>query len=515
MREASFVSQASTRNAADDSFCSDYSQGHECLDDSFLSTTRRPKSASFAQSRVVRDVELDARDVSPGPGKYDIRYESTERRSRHTEVLRSSTLRDNPWFPAQEDGPIDGNVLVLHPEKGEEYLRKNRGVPDMSRQADRSTDLASSNPAASLVYDVDDSVVKPNLPSLNMRLETGRKDSVLIQKDSDPELGPGKYDVDDSLVQSRAPAAFFGSEGQHGMEDDDFPEGDVLELDVIDADAARRSGVKGVVDFGRQSGRKEEVVDSGVEPLFPDDAPLRPHIASVSMDLQTGRAWDEEEEDKVYGKYTPNYKHVEKTAVTGVVDFGAATGRGWEDNGEEDERQDGNVLVLHPEKGEEYLRKNRGVPDMSRQMERPDFTQATTSDFTGEEGAYNVDYSALDSHVPAVDFVRTAGRREDRRLEEFAGIGPGKYDVDDSAVHPKAPSAFFPTEPRCGNGVDEEDLEDVEGDALYLDVEAAHLATRYDNDDDDDDELRMRMPKGIEEMSRYSGKQLDVIVIKF
>jgi hypothetical protein len=163
---------------------------------------------------------------------------------------------------------------------------------------------------------------------------------------------------------------------------------------------------------------------------------------------------------------------------------------------------------------------------MSRQTERPDFTQASTSDFTGEELAYNVDYSALDPHVPEVDFVRTAGRKEDRRLEESADVGPGKYEVDDSAVHPKAPSAFFPTEPRCGNGGDEEDLEDVEGDALYLDVEAAHLATRYDDDDDDDDddgdddgddgddddgdddgdddvhELYMRMPKGIEEMSK-------------
>jgi len=137
---------------------------------------------------------------------------------------------------------------------------------------------------------------------------------------------------------------------------------------------------------------------------------------------------------------------------------------------DEDERREGDVLFLRPERGSEYLKKNKGVPDMSKQTERPDFTQASTSDFTGDETMQkDVNYAQLDTHVPSISMGLTTGRGTGARHDgtgkctcEFdwrgililsdpecpltdvdTSLGPGAYDTDDAAIRPRGYAAFI------------------------------------------------------------------------
>lgn len=154
-----------------------------------------------------------------------------------------------------------------------------------------------------------------------------------------------------------------------------------------------------------------------------------------------------------------------------AVDFGRQTGReSGNSDEEEDERREGDVLVLHPEKGNEYLKKHRGVPDMAKQTERPDFT-SSSSDFTGDERAQGeLNYASLEKHVPQVEMSLTTGRKDSGSRHDGTGecickvdwcrrclhvdpecplassrdiLGPGTYNPDDGATQPRGYHAFI------------------------------------------------------------------------
>lgn len=70
----------------------------------------------------------------------------------------------------------------------------------------------------------------------------------------------------------------------------------------------------------------------------PDVDAVRRRVPGFEIEKMSGRGGGEDEEeesvDKVYGKYTPNYRLVERNQETGAIDFGRQTGRDSENSDE-------------------------------------------------------------------------------------------------------------------------------------------------------------------------------------
>jgi hypothetical protein len=109
------------------------------------------------------------------------------------------------------------------------------------------------------------------------------------------------------------------------------------------SDVSCRAGPKGLVSFENLSGRSDHrKVGEGETPealdYDPDVDAFRRRVPGFEIKKMSGRGGgddeDEESADKVYGKYTPNFRLVERNQEAGAIDFGRQTGRDSENSDE-------------------------------------------------------------------------------------------------------------------------------------------------------------------------------------
>jgi hypothetical protein len=295
-------------------------------------------------------------------------------------------------------------------------------------------------------------------------------------------LGPGKYDVDDSLLHPRAQSAFISNTVDGDHEDDH--DGDVLVLEPTTADKLIRKKVPALVNMEKAAGRVEPKKEPTPEALdYVTDARDRatpgepiPGVRGLKFDGQVGRVEPKaaSEGAHLFGKYHVDYSQVEIQAP--AVDFSRGTGRRVEGEEGAEDKQDGDVLVLQPSRAHEYLQSSRKlVLDMSKQTSRPDEVAGQiVSAFTGEEDYEAAEAQrALYTHTPTVDFGNASARRDcDGSKDANPKVGPGTYDVDDALLHPRVKSVFIST-----NITYEPDI-DFEGDVLDLEAGGADKLVR-------------------------------------
>jgi hypothetical protein len=308
---------------------------------------------------------------------------------------------------------------------------------------------------------------------VHMGRTTGRPQADDSEDAADSHLGPGTYDVDDCVVAARAPSAFFGTSASRAGDGEckGDAEGDVLVLDMARADAATRAGVRGAVEMDKQLGRREPKAEHMPEALdyTPDESRVRARLRGFSMDGQMGREDGQEEEDEVYGKYTPKYTLCE-ASVTGVVPFDKMSGR---HDAEAHMDSDGDVLVLDTHNADEYLRRKTGTPLLDKQLPRPDTLPGQRA--TECTATYDPDLSAITAHVPVVDFGKLTSRTDGQTDDDADKLGPGTYDPSDELLHPRPPAAvMMPLVERVGG----DDSDVCEGDVLDLHPERADALTR-------------------------------------
>ena len=467
MREASFASQASTEVAEDTpSKASVYD-----VDLSILSTKRR--SLAFSMQGQSKRRELSqASEV--GPGHYSPQYRVVDVEPRATSVLQSSSKRAD--IVNKEEG-VSSASFLLDTERADRYLRAGQGAPDIRRFSARPT-VVPGQVVSDFTGTEDYGTIEAerarwaHTPNVNMTKESKRQDFA-SKKDDDPALGPGKYDLDDSLVHPRAPSAFISSTVDPERRDADA--GDALVLEPTAADGLVRRRVLAPVDMERTKGRLEPKKEPAPEALdYVTDARDRaepgkpiPGVVGLKFDGQVGRV-----EPKIAGEgahllnqYHVDYSQVEVGAP--AVDFSRGPARKSEHDAHSGE--DGDVLILDPNRGHEYTRgSGKLVIDMSKQTARPDQVAGqVVSDFTGTED-YEASEAAkaLHAHTATFDMGR-ASDRKDPTEDANRALGPGAYRVDDSLVHPRVTSAFI------SQTATHEEMHDFEGDELDLDPACA------------------------------------------
>jgi len=396
MKEASFLSQAST--AVADEGSSDICAAYDA-DLSVLST--RPRTLSFSMDGQAKRPEMKQSDKL-GPGYYQLKYDAIEAKSPASRVLHSNSKRFQQDMPASFHSSTC--KIILDTDRGDQYLRSSIGVPDIARFSARPGSIPGQIMSAftgEKDYDTLHAAraLWTHTPGVNIRKESGRKEFV-VDKDSNPLLGPGKYDVDDSLLHPRAQSAFISNtvDGDH----EDAPAGDVLVLDPTTADKLIRKKVPALVNMEKAAGRVEPKKEPTPEALdYVTDARDRatpgepiPGVRGLKFDGQVGRVEPKaaSEGAHLFGKYHVDYSQVEIQAP--AVDFSRGTGRRVEEEEGVEEKQDGDVLVLQPSRAHEYLQSSRKlVLDMSKQTSRPDEVAGQiVSAFTGEE-----DYEAAEA----------------------------------------------------------------------------------------------------------------------
>ena len=488
MKEASFLSQASTvpgEDAVSDSV------SVQDVDLSVLST--KPRSLSFSMGDPGKRPEpMQANAV--GPGSYEVKYDYIEPDTRATRVLRSSTKR------LQLDHVASSACkLVLDTERADNYLRPAIGVPNIGSYSSRPlvtpgqivSDFTGEND-----YDAAQAklALQAHTPAVNIGKESKRAEFASV-RDSNADLGPGTYEVDDSLVHPRAQSAFISSTVVRERTDDG--EGDALVLDITAADALVAKRVPVPVNMEKTVGRVDPKKDPTPEALeYVTDERDRakpgepiPGVKGLKFDGQVGRPEPKGKDEgaDLFGKYDIDYSQVEVQAP--AADFSRVTGR--QEGGSETDDGQGDVLILEPKRAQDFLRTSRKlVLDMSKQVARPEEVAGQlVSDFTGDAD-YEAELAArnLHAHVPGVDIGKLSERQAfDAAKDKNPNIGPGAYEVDDTLVHPRVPSAFI------SNTATHEPEMDFEGDELDLDPTAA------------DNLVRNRIPAPVD-MARTTGR---------
>ena len=470
MREESFVSQASTA-VADDSR-SENASAYD-VDLSVLSTKHRSLSFSMDGQGIRRDPKESGK---LGPGYYNPMHRAVEIEPRATRVLSSITPRSD----VKSKVGSDSCKLVLDTERADQYLRSSVGVPDIGRFSARSSAVAGQGTSAftgESDYEADEAArtLLKHTPTLDMGKVSQRKD-IVENKEANPKIGPGAYDVDDSLVHPRVPTAFISNSTVREDDMHDY-EGDELVLEPTAADRLVRKATPALVNMEKTVGRVEPKKDPLPEALQYAPAVLRgsgdavPGVAGFRFEDQVGRIEPKtaSEGEHLFGKYSIDYSQVE--AKTPAVDFSHGSARNVEGESRTSDKLEGDILVLDTERAQEYIRGSRKlVPDMSKQVSRPEEVAGQgTSAFTGESD-YEADEAArtLLKHTPTLDMGKVSQRKDIvENKEANPKIGPGAYDVDDSLVHPRVPTAFI------SNLVAFEPEIDEDGDVLDLEVALA------------------------------------------
>jgi len=394
----------------------------------------------------------------------------------------------------------DGNVLVLDALKAHDALRTSRKlVLDMSKQVARPEEVAGqlvSDFTGENDYDAAQAqlALQAHTPAVNIGKGSKRAEFASV-RDSNADLGPGTYEVDDSLVHPRAQSAFISSTVVRERTDDG--EGDALVLDITAADALVAKRVPVPVNMEKTVGRVDPKKDPTPEALeYVTDERDRakpgepiPGVKGLKFDGQVGRPEPKGKDEgaDLFGKYDIDYSQVEVQAP--AADFSRVTGR--QEGGSETDDGQGDVLILEPKRAQDFLRTSRKlVLDMSKQVARPEEVAGQlVSDFTGDAD-YEAELAArnLHAHVPGVDIGKLSERQAfDAAKDKNPNIGPGAYEVDDTLVHPRVPSAFI------SNTATHEPEMDFEGDELDLDPTAA------------DNLVRNRIPAPVD-MARTTGR---------
>ena len=465
MREASFVSQASTV-VADEAASERESTPRAEL--SILSTKHRTPSFSMdGQSR-----RLEPKHPSMlAPGYYKVKYDAVDAEPRATRVLQSTTLRVEP---ANKSASADCK-LVLDSEKADQFLRTSHGVPDFGKSSSRP-DAVPGQKASDFTgdgnysYDATQAtrVLNNHTPTVDMRKMGSRKAFAMIN-DSNPALGPGKYDADDSLLHPRVQAAFISDTPTREEVFDE--EGDRLVLEPRAADGLIRRRSSALVNIEKTTGRAEPKKEAMPEALdYAPDVVTEPHVqGGFKFEQVQGRVEPKQatEGAHLFGKYKIDYSQVETQST--AVDFAHGSSRRMSGDEETQADREGDILSLEPEKAHSYLRGSfRLVPDLAKQTSRPDAVAGQVmSEFTGDE-----DYDAAEAkralwnHTPGFDIGKMAARA-DVDKDSDPRIGPGKYDADDSLLHPRVQAAFISDTPT------REEVFDEEGDRLVLEPRAA------------------------------------------
>jgi hypothetical protein len=361
------------------------------------------------------------------------------------------------------------------------YLRSGLGVPNIGKYSTRShvsPGQLLSDFTGEQDYDTAQAklALQAHTPGVNIGKESKRAEFASAQGAS-AALGPGTYEVDDSLVHPRVQSAFISSTVVRESKDD--REGDELVLDPTAADALVTKRVPAPVNMAKTGGRVDPRKDPIPEALdYVTDERDRvkpgepiPGVKALKFDGQVGRVERKDKDDgaQLFGKYNIDYSLVEKQAP--AADFSHVTARHADGANETEDTRDGDVLWLEAVKAHEFLRGSRKlVLDMSKQVARPEEVAGQlVSDFTGD-----TDYDtaqaklALQAHTPGVNIGKESKRAEFASAQgASAALGPGTYEVDDSLVHPRVQSAFI------SSTVVRESKDDREGDELVLDPTAA------------------------------------------
>ena len=472
MREASFVSQASTV-VADEAASERESTPRAEL--SILSTKHRTPSFSMdGQSR-----RLEPKHPSMlAPGYYKVKYDAVDAEPRATRVLQSTTLRVEP---ANKSASADCK-LVLDSEKADQFLRTSHGVPDFGKSSSRP-DAVPGQKASDFTgdgnysYDATQAtrVLNNHTPTVDMRKMGSRKAFAMIN-DSNPALGPGKYDADDSLLHPRVQAAFISDTPTREEVFDE--EGDRLVLEPRAADGLIRRRSSALVNIEKTTGRAEPKKEAMPEALdYAPDVVTEPHVqGGFKFEQVQGRVEPKQatEGAHLFGKYKIDYSQVETQST--AVDFAHGSSRRMSGDEETQADREGDILSLEPEKAHSYLRGSfRLVPDLAKQTSRPDAVAGQVmSEFTGDE-----DYDAAEAkralwnHTPGFDMGKATERTDESQdLQHNSKLGPGTYDADDAMLHPRAPVAFISTSITLEADVD------WDGDVLDLEVSKAEESTR-------------------------------------
>ena len=472
MREASFVSQASTV-VADEAASERESTPRAEL--SILSTKHRTPSFSMdGQSR-----RLEPKHPSMlAPGYYKVKYDAVDAEPRATRVLQSTTLRVEPGNkPASADCK-----LVLDSDKADQFLRTSHGVPDFGKSSSRP-DAVPGQKASDFTgdgnysYDATQAtrVLNNHTPTVDMRKMGSRKAFAMIN-DSNPALGPGKYDADDSLLHPRVQAAFISDTPTREEVFDE--EGDRLVLEPRAADGLIRRRSSALVNIEKTTGRAEPKKEAMPEALdYAPDVVTEPHVqGGFKFEQVQGRVEPKQatEGAHLFGKYKIDYSQVETQST--AVDFAHGSSRRMSGDEETQADREGDILSLEPEKAHSYLRGSfKLVPDLAKQTSRPDAVAGQVmSEFTGDE-----DYDAAEAkralwnHTPGFDMGKATERTDESQdLQHNSKLGPGTYDADDAMLHPRAPVAFISTSITLEADVD------WDGDVLDLEVSKAEESTR-------------------------------------
>ena len=472
MREASFVSQASTV-VADEAASERESTPRAEL--SILSTKHRTPSFSMdGQSR-----RLEPKHPSMlAPGYYKVKYDAVDAEPRATRVLQSTTLRVEP---ANKSASADCK-LVLDSEKADQFLRTSHGVPDFGKSSSRP-DAVPGQKASDFTgdgnysYDATQAtrVLNNHTPTVDMRKMGSRKAFAMIN-DSNPALGPGKYDADDSLLHPRVQAAFISDTPTREEVFDE--EGDRLVLEPRAADGLIRRRSSALVNIEKTTGRAEPKKEAMPEALdYAPDVVTEPHVqGGFKFEQVQGRVEPKQatEGAHLFGKYKIDYSQVETQST--AVDFAHGSSRRMSGDEETQADREGDILSLEPEKAHSYLRGSfKLVPDLAKQISRPDAVAGQVmSEFTGDE-----DYDAAEAkralwnHTPGFDMGKATERTDESQdLQHNSKLGPGTYDADDAMLHPRAPVAFISTSITLEADVD------WDGDVLDLEVSKAEESTR-------------------------------------
>ena len=479
MKEASFASQASTVLA--DESQSELGSVYD-VDLSILST--KPRSSCFSMDGQTKRQEVK-QPHQIGPGHYELNYDATEPHARATRVLQSNAKRES--FCSEKELEKVGSSsckLILYPNKTDDYMRSSIGAPDIGRYSARPRTIPgqiSSDFTGEEDYDTIAAAraMWTHTPGINMAKESMRDE---VENDSNPAMGPGKYNVDDSLVHPRTQAAFISSTVMREREDDH--DGDTLELEPTAADSLVRKRLPAPVNMGKAMGRMEPKKEAAPEALDyvadqrantkPGEA--IPGVVSLKFDGQVGRVDlnTEGEGAHLLGKYVLDYSQVEVQAP--AVDFSRGSARHAEGEEESEDKRDGDVLLLDTEKAHNYMRRSsKLVLDLSKQSSRPDEVAGQLiSDFTGENDYEAVEAArTLHAHTPTLSIGKVSERKDLLTPKEAnPKIGPGTYDTDDALVHPRVRSAFIST------AAAHEPEVDLEGDELDLDTTTAENLVR-------------------------------------